>query len=70
MFLSQTLHIVLGHLRLRIKVEGDVFLVVKVSLTSCTICQRAMSQNIAHLHHIDLYGSIFLPSNNFSHCDL
>ena len=26
---------------------------------SCNICKPAISQNIAHLHHIDLYGNIF-----------
>ena len=58
-FLSQTLSMVLRHLFLRIKVKVSVFLVLRISLTACNICQHAISQNIAHLHHIDLYGNIF-----------
>ena len=51
---------VLGCLVLRIKVNVNGFLVLQVSLTTCNICQCAISQNIAHLHHIDLYGNIVL----------
>ena len=53
---------VLRRLFLRIKVKVSVFLVVRVSLTACNICQRAISQNIAHLHHQFIYMAIY-----FSH---
>ena len=57
-FLSQTLSYGTATFILRIKVKASVFLVFWVSLTACNICQRAISQNIAQLHHIDLYGII------------
>ena len=51
---------VLRCLFLRIKVKVTVFLMLWVSLTACNICQPAISQNIAHLRHIDLYGNLVL----------
>ena len=56
-FLSQALSHGAATFILHIKVKVSV--VLWVSLTACNICQRAISQNIAHLHHIDLYGNIF-----------
>ena len=58
-FCRKNCRMVLRHLFLRIKVEVSVFLVLRVSLTAYNICQRAISQNISHLHSIDLYGNIF-----------
>ena len=58
-FLSQTLSHGTATFILTLKVKVSVFLVLRVSLTACNICQCAISQNIAHLHHIDLYGNIF-----------
>ena len=55
---------VLRRLFLSMKTKVSVFLVLWISLTACNICQRAISQNIAHLHPIDLYGDIFQPYDN------
>ena len=58
-FCRKHCRMVLRRLFLRIKVKVSVYLILRVSLTACNICQRAILQNIAHLHHIDLYGNIF-----------
>ena len=63
-FCRKHCRMVLGRLFLSIKVKVSVFLVLRVFLTACNICHRAISQNIAHLHHTDLYGNIFWPYDN------
>ena len=45
----------------------NVFSAIKVSLKSCNICQRAILQNIAHLHYIDLYDNIFQRYDKFKY---
>ena len=58
-FLLQTMSHGTATFILKYKTKVSVFLLLRISLTACNICQRAISQNIAHLHPIDLYGNIF-----------
>ena len=55
-FLSQNLSHHAATFILTYEVKLNVFSVLNVSLKSSNIYQRAMSQNIAQLHYIDLYG--------------
>ena len=67
-FCPEICHIILPRLLLRMKVKLNVFSVLNVSLKSCNIYQRAISQNIAQLNYIDLYGIIFSLYDNSNYC--
>ena len=58
-FCRKLCRITLQLLFLRIKVKVYLVSVFWIFLTSCNICERALSQNITHLHYSDLYGNIF-----------
>ena len=63
-FCCKICRIILRHLFLPMNVTVNIFSVLQVSLQSCNICERVISQNIAHLHYIDLCGNIYWQYNN------